>query len=580
MKKISSLITVCLLPASSLQGQTDVLLHSEDFETGGTNFTPGNANITFALASDPDPSGTQGTVGSADLGGGLARWGSVRSIPLLVPFPPGVEAGTSTFTATMRVHYPTGTTSVPGDRTGFILRWNGVNNQNSNLYVTSDEIPLDTWSEISLSEVIPAVDANGNAVTSVSIVLSFDDGGNDAADGLAVYVDDFRITATTSADDPNLLPTSAINFGSVDQNGGPHTRDINLTNSGLSNDLIIDSAELSGTNLNLFSIPDLPFPLVIPPGESQVLRVSHDPETELGPLSAVLTLVTNDQSSPNMVTLINSESVVPFEGVELVMNGDFETGNLDGWRDNARFDFTDTITRRGIGAGVFNFQGGNQWGDVRQSSTAAPGEETGSIAITPEMHGRPFQYSAWYYRPSVGGPGEDDTISGIFRLNSVNGPGTLSTPQVRIGDMPTDTWVRVSLDGVIPATEADGITPLRQITAIWSFRDLNADLPGGELMFLDDVSFRVNLPSLVPTTDLVISNLVIDRTTDDVSFNFPATIGTEYTIERSVTLLPDGEPGGWLAISDVVADETMESFTDPAAAAASPLFFYRVRAVE
>ena len=51
-----------------------------------------------------------------------------------------------------------------------------------------------------------------------------------------------------------------------------------------------------------------------------------------------------------------------FKGEELIINGDFESGDLTAWRDNARFNYNSETVRSGEGAGEFNLLAGNQWG--------------------------------------------------------------------------------------------------------------------------------------------------------------------------------------------------------------------------
>jgi len=80
-------------------------------------------------------------------------------------------------------------------------------------------------------------------------------------------------------------------------------------------------------------------------------------------------------------------------------------------------------------------------------------------------------------------------------------------------------------------------------------------------------------------SDLVITEISVDSQSNDVTFSFQAKVGRTYFIERSTTMLPTGEPGGWLEIEDfLLAESEIQSYTDPGAAAGSEKFFYRVRA--
>ena len=82
-------------------------------------------------------------------------------------------------------------------------------------------------------------------------------------------------------------------------------------------------------------------------------------------------------------------------------------------------------------------------------------------------------------------------------------------------------------------------------------------------------------------SDLVITEISVDSQTNDVTFSFQAKVGRVYVVERSTTMLPTGEPGGWLEIDDYLeAESEIQSFTDSGAAAGSEKFFYRVRVTD
>lgn len=574
MNRLVKPTSILALLSGILLAQNKTVIHGEDFETGGANFTSGNANMTFDIVADPDGAATQGMVGVGDLGIVRQRWGSITSTPNSITLPVGVEPGVSTFTASMKVFYPSDTTSTPPDRTGFILRWNGVNQQNSNIYYTKDDIPADTWTDLVLTDIIPATDANGAAVTSVTIIISFDDQNDDATAGTAVFIDDFSLEATVSADDPNLPVPGDFGFGEVDQNGGPIAMPLVLANSGTNNTLTVTAADLSGPSADLFSLSDVALPLDILPGESETLMISIDPGENLGLLTASLAIASNDPTTPNTTINLTATSVEPFIGKELIVNGDFETGNLEGWRQNARFNYSDAASRSGDGSGVFNLAGGAQWGEARTSIDNPDPVE--SIPITEEMIGKNYFYSAWYYRPSTGGPAENDTVQAIFRWNSKN-PGNHTDGQKTVGSLPTDSWVRFTHSGIIPATDNDGL-PVTHFVPLWSFQDVGSNATGGEIMYMDDISFKVDVPFIEPIAPLEITNLVVDTTNNLVTFNYNASIGANYAIDRSTTMLPSGQPGGWLEIEEsITADEAIETYTDNGAPATSEVYFYRVR---
>ena len=81
--------------------------------------------------------------------------------------------------------------------------------------------------------------------------------------------------------------------------------------------------------------------------------------------------------------------------------------------------------------------------------------------------------------------------------------------------------------------------------------------------------------------DEIITEITVDKDTNDVTFSFQAKIGETYIIERSTSLKPINEPGGWLELEDsLIAESETETYTDPGAAADGERFFYRVRAPE
>jgi hypothetical protein len=575
MKKTISLIAL-MASAGSLAAQSNVTILSEDFESGGNNLNRGNNALDLTLVPNPAAGGT-GTVGQGDSGEVASQWGALNAVPQTIPLPAGAEPGVSTFTISMQVYIPSDSTFQDNDRMGVIVRWNGLQTSANSNYQEISTFARDTWETISVSGIIPAVDGNGNPVTEAFPIISFNDRDDDAATGVSAYIDDYSFEVSVSSDDPNFNTPAEFAFGEVDQNGGEVTREFLLTNGGATQTLTITEATLSGTNADLFSLSDLNLPLQIAPGESERLLITIDPGDNLGFLTADLDFTSTDPSTPMSTTVLRANSVEPFVGLELVMNGDFETGNLEGWREDNRFTWSDAQARSGTGSGSFTMAAGQQWGEARTNNQFVP--EIGSIEITPEMIGKDYAYSAWYFRPSTGGPADDDTVQVIFRWNGKNGATNHSYGLRNVGDIPTDLWTRAKGRNVIPALDLDGL-PVTHVIPLWSFRDVGSNSAGTETMYLDDISIKVDVPFVVPAVTPTISNLVIDRENDIVSFEYVATPGREYRIERSTTMLPTGEPGGWLELDDPTATAEIESFSDTGALGTSSVFFYRVRLVE
>ncbi|MEN8755476.1 MAG: hypothetical protein ABF332_05885 [Akkermansiaceae bacterium] len=579
--KIFPIILAGLSTTLHIFGQTTVTLYEEDFESEGVNLNEGNNGASRTLVPDPEAGGVQGQVAAIDISGGN-EWGELNATPNpVIALPAATEAGVSEFTVKLKVYVPSDTTFATGasgpDRVGLIIRWNNLQPSGVSQFTDWDLITPDTWEELTLTGIVPAVDTEGNAVTRARPILSFHDRDEGAA-GTAVYIDDFSIEVGVSEDDPNFSHLSDLSFGQIDQNGGPIDRVIPLTNAGETETLTITEINLGGLNANFFAISDLSLPLDIAPGESVDLVVTVDPGETLGFLSANVGFVTNDPTTPNLTTIISAESVEPFVGKELIINGDFETANFEGWRQNDRFNPTTDQSRSGDTAGVYNLAGENQWGEARVAQF--DNEVPDSIPITPEMIGKTFEYTAWYYWPSENGMAPNDSIMTIFRWNAINTGNTTLGRNNQLEGLPRDTWFRVRGTAEIPATGGDG-EPTTGVTILWSFRDVDADAAGGELMYIDDVSFKVDVPFDLPPFELKIMNLAHDTENDIVTFDYTARPGTTYAVDRSTGLNEVGQPDGWIEISDSeLADEDVETFIDNGAPSGGAKYFYRVRVAE
>lgn len=577
MKRPILTVTSLFCLSMTSWGQSNAIVFANDFEGGGGTFNNGNNGLDFVVVADPTGSG-RGNVGQGDVGKVQTQWGAIRPLPNIQNLPAAAEPGVSTFRISMMVYIPSGTTYAVGgdgsDRMGLVVRWNGLQTSANSIYLGYDTFAFDTWTPMELTGVIPALDGSGNSVTYCEPIISFNDRSDDAVAGVAAYIDDYLFEVSVSEDDPNLPLVSDLNFGEVEQNGGPHTKKILLTNSGASQDLTITSLNLEGTDAGLLTLDELTLPLVLAPGEEEELSLVLDPGETLGFLSARLVVESEDASSPTLTTNITATSVEPFNGVEFLVNGDFETGDLTGWRDNERFDATTDQARSGGTSAVFNLAGAAQWGEARiEDFDRTPID---SIPITPDMYGKEYFYSAWYYRPAEGGMAVDDKCQTIFRWNSLN-PGNHTRGQFTVGSAPTDTWMRVTGTGIIPETDSEG-NPVDHLTILWSFQDVGSDAPGGEVMYIDDVSLKIDVPPVVPDFDPVITELVHDADADTVTLTYEAAANFAYDIERSTGLTPAGEPAGWEVIaSDQVSDSTTRTYVDTGAPTASAKFFYRIK---
>ncbi|MEJ6727580.1 MAG: hypothetical protein QNK83_00230 [Akkermansiaceae bacterium] len=567
--------------AISLLGQTTVTFLSDDFESSNAEdriFDSGNNSAVATIIADPTPR-AEGNVMSIDVGGGAGQWGALNTVPQTVDIPGGVEPGVAAYTMSMNVYIPSDTTfngvDATSDRVGLIVRWNGSTGTDESTFLNFSDFTPDTWVPFVHTGIVPTVAANGFAPTAAYSIVSFNDRDNDAAAGVALYLDDYKFDVEVSDDDPNLNLGTAFSFGTVDQNGGPVTKTLSLDNSGATQTLTITALTLGGTNPELFTVGDLTFPLDIAPGAAVDVLISHDPGEALGGLFAQLEVASNDASTANLVINLDSNSVEPFAGTEFIINGDFETGDLTGWRDNDRFDATTDQARSGTNSSVFNLPGGNQWNEARFENF--DNNIPDSIPITSNLYGKEIFYSGWYFSPLTGGMADNDTITVIFRWNALNGNKNGAIGPINVGDVPKGIWHRISGTVTIPETDQDEL-PTTGVTVLWSFRDTNSDATGGETMYLDDISIKIDVPPVVPTGPPVITNVVHDLDNDIVTLTFRATPNVSYYLDRSTNLTDDALNGGWEEIADgLVSAEIEQTYQDFGAPGTADKFFYRLR---
>ena len=116
-----------------------------------------------------------------------------------------------------------------------------------------------------------------------------------------------------------------------------------------------------------------------------------------------------------------------------------------------------------------------------------------------------------------------DEVMTIFRWNRSN-PGNTTLGRMPVSMIPVDTWFRVRESGVIPDTAGDGL-PTVSVEPIWSFHDVESDNPGGQVMYIDDVSFKVDVPLPTPEPDLEVTNVEYDEDDDMVRITFRSVVG-------------------------------------------------------
>ena len=566
-------------------GEANVIVLIEDNFDNIRGLNAGNNAAKTTVIVDPTDSG-RGNVGSINIGdpAGTSPWGELRApSPGSLNLPAESVPGQDTFDMQIDLYIPSDTTfnTADGpDRFNMIIRWNGINQQNNNQKWNWDSLEADKWHTLNMAGTIRETDAEGNPTTSIVPILSFYDKTNDAEPGVAAYVDNFKIKVTTPDEDPNLAVSSVLAFGELVQGEGPFIRKIQITNSGSTQDLNISGASLLGPSKEDFQFAEDTFPVKIGSGQSVDLTLIFDPGVRLGLFEATVTLESDDENNPEVLINLSGTVLPPFEGEELIINGDFESGDLTGWRDNNRFNFTSDPVRAGEGAAVFNLAGGAQWGESRLVAPSPPAtvDDPQAIEVTPDMIGKTYEYSAWYYRPAEGGMATDDTVRLILRWNKNNTNATKHgiTP---VGDIPVDTWFQVTGKGVIPEVGGDG-EPTTSFIPIWSFQDVGSNAAGGEIMYIDEVSLKIEAPAAADP--LQITGFEIDNDKDEIRVSWNAVLGGLYAVDRSTALAGENlDEGFWEELDDsIIAEDEAPTFIDEGATSlGESKLFYRVRLI-
>ena len=566
-------------------GEANVIVLLEDNFDNIRGLGTGNNAGKVTIVPDPADSG-RGNVGSVNIGdpSGTSPWGEVRAPwPGSLDIPAETVPGEESFDMQVDLYIPSDTTfnSADGpDRFNMIIRWNGLNKAAKNQKWEWDSLEADKWHTLNMSGILADADADGNPLQSIIPILSFFDKTNDAQPGIAAYIDNFKLKVTVPNEDPNLVVSTIIDYGELTQGEGPFNKRIDISNTGSTKDLNISAASFSGPDKELYSFAEDTFPLKIAPGGTASLDLIFNPGVSLGLFEASLSLASDDETSPELMVNLSGSVLAPFKGEELIINGDFESGDLTAWRDNARFNYTTETVRSGEGAGEFNLLAGQQWGEARLAAPSPPAlpDSPQSLEVTPDMIGKAYEYSAWYYRPSEGGMAPDDTVAMIIRWNGVQ-PGSKSHAVTKVGDIPVDTWFQIKAKGEIPELGGDG-EPLTSMLPIWSFRDVGINSEGGEVMYIDDVSLKISSPA--GPDPLTITSFEIDDEKDEIRLSWNAVLGALYAVDRSTALGgEEADEGFWEELDDsIIAEDTESIFIDEGAASlGESQLFYRVRLI-
>jgi hypothetical protein len=414
-------------------------------------------------------------------------------------------------------------------------------------------------------------------------------------------------------DDPNISVATAVDFGDIKVGGEAATETIVFTNSGLTQNLVITDLTLAGVNPDSFSIDAPALPITVRPGAESQIEVTFTPGAIEESLSSTLTVTSNDSSDGAKVVFLTARMFVPFadEGTLWYVGTDDNTqdGNGDAsLNDPAFFNgvdfFSSGVQESGEdilpgnpantgGTGNardidddFYFAGSYNTvvdgGDYTPVGIVATNERYFDRALTggdPNMR--------WHFNlPDTVGRNDNFTFTIDFYSLDDDGAAeesgydlTFFVDGEQIGEMQphseTDLDAAQSWDFTLD--DLGGVGELGP--GFDHYVEVRSQGTGNSRWASLDYA-KLNIDAGA-NSDLVITEISVDSQTNDVTFSFQAKVGRVYVVERSTTMLPTGEPGGWLEIDDYLeAESEIQSFTDSGAAAGSEKFFYRVRVTD
>jgi hypothetical protein len=414
-------------------------------------------------------------------------------------------------------------------------------------------------------------------------------------------------------DDPNISVATAVDFGDIKVGGEAATETIVFTNSGLTQNLVITDLTLAGVNPDSFSIDAPALPITVRPGAESQIEVTVTPGAIEGSLSSTLTVTSNDSSDGAKVVFLTARMFVPFadEGTLWYVGTDDNTqdGNGDAsLNDPAFFNgvdfFSSGVQESGEdilpgnpantgGTGNardidddFYFAGSYNTvvdgGDYTPVGIVATNERYFDRALT---NGDPNM--RWHFNlPDTVGRNDNFTFTIDFYSLDDDGAAeesgydlTFFVDGEQIGEMQphseTDLDAAQSWDFTLD--DLGGVGELGP--GFDHYVEVRSQGTGNSRWASLDYA-KLNIDAGA-NSDLVITEISVDSQTNDVTFSFQAKVGRVYVVERSTTMLPTGEPGGWLEIDDFLeAESEIQSFTDSGAAAGSEKFFYRVRVTD
>lgn len=561
------LINTCGINIASA---AEVLLIEEDFEKEAIeDLVVAQNNVAILdLADDPEEDGDHGTVAVIEMSGG-GEWGSLNPTPdqRIELAPQGVAAGADTYELTADFYIPSETVLFQPDSVGVIVRavaaTGGEKDENGNNPQVGNN-PVDEWFTLSVSGPIPGAISGGTIpVTHLQPIISIRDTGPDADAGVAVYIDNIRLTGFTSGEDPNLVATTTSPFGSY-RDLDPKNGVINISNSGLANKLTISEANITGADAEHFEVTTT-IPIELEPGSPGEIAITFTPGKGVSAYNAELVLVSDDTSDPMITVPLSALVLDAVAGGDLIINGGFETGSTVGFTANANSAFK-VITEpvhSGEYAAVYEMAGGLQWGSVNLDQPSPPAPEDGPsnwIEITEDMWEREWFFSSFYSIPEENAIAENDTAQFIIRWNGVQ-PDAGPFQSVSGAGLFPGEWTEYTETGIVPTEwPVDSGNPVTSAFLIFSFRDVDSDAAGGEQIYVDDWSFTIDVPDPEPEPeDLIFTGATYDAESREVTISWNSQPGETFTITSSPDLQDWSEIEDGVSASD---DGTSTSFTD------------------
>lgn len=531
----------------------------------------------------------------------------------------------------MRWHFNLPDTVAEGDNFTFTIDFHNMNEATPADISSYD---LTFWvNGTQIGEMQPHLDVALSSAQSWNFDLDDLGGAAQIGEGFDHYVE-VRSTPTGSArwasldyvqlevssdpiveDDPNIAAETAVNFGDFPIESAASTETIAISNTGLTQDLVITELTLGGDNADLFSITNAPaLPITVAPGADTQIEVTLTPGAIEQSASATLTVTSNDTTEVTQVVILAAKIFVPFndEGTLWFVGTDDDGQDGEGdsiFDDAAFFNGTDffvsgvqengTQDLPGSPANIGGPSGGER--DIDDDfyfagvyNTVVDGGDytpVGIVAANERYYDRALTTGdpnmRWHFNvPDTVGPNDAFTFTvDYYSLNDDNAPEisgfdlTFFVDGQQIGEMQphTDDNVAAAQSWDFTLDDLGGVAELGP--GFDHYIEVKSQSTGSaRWASLDYVKLDIT-PGAI--RDLIITEIAVDPTNDNVTFSFQARVGQVYIVERSTSLLPTGQPGGWLEIEDFLeADSEIQSFTDFGAASGNEKYFYRVRVAE